>query len=79
MPFLLPGVQDAWKLLLQVRDAGDLGPFDAYLSAAFALEGTEEFVGYGDAFVDPTYQEVREFEERFLPPERQRDYNTIHD
>ncbi|MFC9835545.1 oxaloacetate decarboxylase [Rhodococcus sp. NPDC127530] len=79
VPFIIPGVQEAWKLLLRVRDAGDVGPFDKYLSEAFALEGCEEFVGYGDAFVDPTYKEVREFEERFLPPERQRDYDTIHD
>jgi 2-methylisocitrate lyase-like PEP mutase family enzyme len=79
LPFLLPGVADAWKLLLRVRDSGGLGPFDEYVRGLFSVEGTEEFVGMGDAFVAPTYEEVRVLEERFLPAERQRDYSGIHD
>lgn len=80
VPFLLPGVLDAWKLLLRVRDTGEMAPFDEYLDAAFALEGTPEFVGYGDRFVKPTYEQVRQLEERFLPASQQRDYeNSVHD
>jgi 2-methylisocitrate lyase-like PEP mutase family enzyme len=79
VPFLLPGVADAWKLLLRVRDSKGLGPLDEYVEGLFSVEGTEEFVGMGDAFVKPTYEEIRSFEERFLPADRQRDYTGIHD
>jgi hypothetical protein len=37
------------------------------------VEG-EEFVGTGDAFVRPTYEQVREWEERYLPPDQHRSY-----
>ncbi|NGP09467.1 isocitrate lyase/PEP mutase family protein [Rhodococcus sp. 14C212] len=79
VPFIIPGVQELWKLLLKVRDSGELNPIDEYLDHLFELEGTEEFVGWGDAFVKPSYQDVRGLEERFLPSDQQRDYNTIHD
>lgn len=80
VPFLLPGVIDAWKLLLKVKNSGEMGALDAYLGEEFALEGTEEFVGWGDRFVRPSYEEVRRLEERFLPADQQRDYeNSVHD
>lgn len=80
VPFLVPGVQDAWKLLLKVKNAGEMAAYDQYLADSFALEGSEEFVGYGDRFVKPSYQQVRELEERYLPQSLQRDYeNSIHD
>ncbi|WP_282597495.1 isocitrate lyase/PEP mutase family protein [Rhodococcus sp. DMU1] len=79
VPFIIPGIQELWKLLLKVRDTGELAPIDGYLDHMFELEGTEEFVGWGDAFVKPTYQEVRGLEERFLPADQQRDYDAIHD
>lgn len=80
VPFLLPGVQDAWKLLLKVKNTGEMAAYDQYLADSFALEGTEEFVSYGDRFVKPSYQQVRELEERYLPQSLQRDYeNSIHD
>ncbi|WP_285314257.1 isocitrate lyase/PEP mutase family protein [Pseudarthrobacter sp. fls2-241-R2A-168] len=78
--FAVPSVQAVWKLLLKVRDSGELAAYDQYIAEAFALEGTEEFVGFGDRFVKPTYQQVRELEERFLPASLQRDYeNSTHD
>jgi methylisocitrate lyase len=79
VPFIIPGIQELWKLLLKVRDSGELAPIDEYLHLMFEIEGTEEFVGWGDAFVQPSYQDVRALEERFLPAEQQRDYDTIHD
>lgn len=74
VPFLLPGVQDAWKLLLRVKNSGEMAAFDEYASEIFRLEGTEEYVGWGDRFVKPTYEQVREFEERYLPQSQQRNY-----
>jgi 2-methylisocitrate lyase-like PEP mutase family enzyme len=74
VPFLQPGVQDAWKLLLKVKNSGEMAAYDQYMQDSFALEGTEEFVGYGDRFVKPSYQQVRELEERHLPADQQRDY-----
>jgi methylisocitrate lyase len=80
VPFILPGVQDVWNLLLEVRESGELAPYDAYLEAAFAKQGTENFVGYGDVFVNPGYAQVRAWEELYLPKQLLRDYtNTVHD
>jgi methylisocitrate lyase len=79
VPFVIPGILEVWKLLLKVRASGELAPIDEYLNLMFEIEGTEEFVGWGDAFVQPSYQHVRALEERFLPAEQQRDYDTIHD
>ncbi|WP_203557009.1 isocitrate lyase/PEP mutase family protein [Bacillus sp. B15-48] len=80
VPFLQPGVQDAWKLLLKVKKSGELAPYDEYMEECFALEGTEEFVGYGDIFVKPSYEDVRKTEEKYLPENMRRDYEgTIHD
>ncbi|MFI7452779.1 hypothetical protein ACIBQX_35185 [Nonomuraea sp. NPDC049714] len=40
----------------------------------------EDYVGYGDVFVRPGYDNVRRWEEKYYPPEKRRDYeNTIHD
>jgi 2-methylisocitrate lyase-like PEP mutase family enzyme len=80
VPFLLPGVQDAWKLLLDVRNSGELAAYDRYVENSYALEGTEAFVGHGDRFIKPSYQQVRELEERYLPASQQRDYEgSLHD
>lgn len=80
VPFLLPGVVDAWKLLLKVKHSGEMGAIDSYLDDEYALQGSDEFVGWGDRFVRPTYEQVRRLEERFLPADQQRDYeNSVHD
>jgi methylisocitrate lyase len=79
-PFVLPGVLEVWKLLLELRDTGELAPVDAYNARAFELAGTEQYVGFGDMFVKPDYEDVRRMELLYYPPELQRDYeNTIHD
>lgn len=79
-PFILPGVQEVWNLLLQLRDTGELAPIDAYNGALFDRIGSENYVGFGDGFVKPSYADVRSWEEAYYPPEKQRDYvNTIHD
>ncbi|MFI5627001.1 oxaloacetate decarboxylase [Nocardioides sp. NPDC051685] len=80
VPFIMPAVQAPWQLLLQVRDSGELTAIDENLNRLFEIEGSEEFVGWGDAFVKPSYADVRGLEERFLPADQQRDYeDTIHD
>lgn len=73
LPFVTPGVSEVWKLLLQVRDAGEVWPCDEYLTGLFQTTG-EEYVGAGDAFVRPTYAQIREWEERYLPPGQHRTY-----
>ncbi|MEV0685290.1 isocitrate lyase/PEP mutase family protein [Nocardia sp. NPDC050378] len=79
VPFILPAIQEPWKLLLKVRDTGELAPIDEYNARLSDFAGTDEFAGWGDGFVKPSYQEVRGLEERFLPADQQRDYDTIHD
>jgi methylisocitrate lyase len=69
-----PGVQGIWDLMLKVAKTGEVYHYDDYLAERFAHEGEESFLGLGDIFVKPTYKEVRELEERFLPPEKHRDY-----
>ncbi|MFJ2028754.1 oxaloacetate decarboxylase [Streptosporangium sp. NPDC087985] len=80
VPFILPGVQEVWDLLLKVKDSGELAAYDEYVDACFELRGTERYVGMGDAFISPDYDDVRGWEEKYLPRSLQRDYeNTIHD
>jgi methylisocitrate lyase len=79
VPFAAPGVQELWSLLLNVRDAGELAPMDEYMQYLHSLRGSEQFAGLGEAFVKPSYEDVRALEERFLPADQQRDYvNTRH-
>lgn len=79
VPFILPGVQEVWNLLLEVKNSGEMAAFDTYQAACFAREG-EQYVGFGDGFTRPDYAQVRALEERFLPENMQRDYEgTIHD
>ena len=80
VPFILPGVQEVWNLLLAVRDQGEMKPFDDYVAACFAREGTDQFVGFGDGFAKPNYAQVRVLEEKYLPESMRRDYEgSIHD
>jgi 2-methylisocitrate lyase-like PEP mutase family enzyme len=74
--FILPGVQEVWNLLLKARQSGSFAPVDEYLDAVEQYRGTDFFVGNGDRFVRPTYAQGRAIEERYLPPELQRDYTT---
>ncbi|MEW1809954.1 isocitrate lyase/PEP mutase family protein [Pseudarthrobacter phenanthrenivorans] len=78
--FVLPGVQEVWKMLLEVKESGEMASHSKYVEELFAREGTEAYVGFGDRFVKPSYEQVRELEERFLPASQQRDYvNSIFD
>jgi 2-methylisocitrate lyase-like PEP mutase family enzyme len=72
-PFITPGVQEVWRLLLEVRASGETWPCDEYLAGLYAVEG-EEYVGAGDAFVSPTYAQIRQWEDTYLPPARRRTY-----
>jgi len=75
VPFLLPGVQEVWNLLLEIRERGDLSAYDDYLEKLFAVpKDSEAFVGFGDGFVSPSYADARKWEAAYLPPEKQRDY-----
>jgi len=80
VPFILPGIQEVWSLLLKVKQSGELAPIDDYLEQLFQKQGQEDFVGWGDAFISPNYEDVRRWEEKYLPADKQRDYeNTVHD
>ncbi|MGW1547243.1 isocitrate lyase/PEP mutase family protein [Streptomyces sp. NPDC002346] len=74
VPFLLPGVQEVWRLLVDIKEAGEYGPMDDYIEKLAAGRGSVYDIGWGDAFVRPSYAEVRAMEEKYLPPELQRDY-----
>jgi methylisocitrate lyase len=73
--FVLPGVQEVWNLLLEVKADGGLGPIDRYRSRLESFRGTPQFVGIGDVFVSPNYEQVREMEAKYLPADEQRDYS----
>jgi|GEM_PF-143571 len=78
-PFVTPGVQETWNLLLKVKQSGEVYVIDQYIANSFKLEGTEEFTGWGDVFVKPTYEEVRLLEDQFTSTEKHRIYDNIHD
>ncbi|TDD15012.1 isocitrate lyase/PEP mutase family protein [Nonomuraea diastatica] len=52
--FILPAVLEVWRLL----EAGEPVPIDDYNAAAFEQAGREDYVGYGDVFVRPGYDDV---------------------
>jgi 2-methylisocitrate lyase-like PEP mutase family enzyme len=73
--FVLPGVQEVWNLLLEVKAEMGLAPIDRYRSRLESFRGTPQFVGLGDVFVSPDYEQVRDMEGKYLPAEQQRDYS----
>lgn len=73
--FLVPGLQEAWKMLLEIQRGGEMKPMDDYLESLAKIEGTREYAGYGDLFINPTYDTVRQLEEKYLPKELRRDYD----
>jgi len=75
-PVTLPAAQEVWSMLLKIKNSGELTAMEEYVNGMFAREGTEEYIGWGDCFIKPTMQEVRMFEEKYLPAEKQRDYEN---
>ena len=73
-PFIYGGVIEPWKMLLKIREQGSSAPLAEYMAEQFAQKGTEVFVGAGDRFVKPSYAQVRDYEEQYLPASMQRDY-----
>jgi 2-methylisocitrate lyase-like PEP mutase family enzyme len=67
VPFVFPGVQEVWDLLLKIRDSNDLSAYDDYLEHIFSLKGTERFVGIGDQFISPDHQTLASMEGKYLP------------
>lgn len=79
VPFVLPGIQEIWDLLLAVKESKDLTPIDAYVKGSEERRGTDRYVGWGDVFVRPDLQTVRELEEKYLPEHLRRDYANTSD
>jgi methylisocitrate lyase len=79
VPFLLPGVVDSWRLLLDVAEAGEYGPMDEYIASIAKLKGTKYDIGWGDGFGRPSYDDVRRIEEKYLPADQHRTYVTTPD
>jgi hypothetical protein len=74
VPFFRPGVQEVWNLLLKVKRTGELTAVNEYYEHLAEYEGTENFAGYGEVFSSPSFEYARELEERYLPRDKQRDY-----
>lgn len=56
------------------------GPDRRLPGAALPEAGTGGLRRLGDAFISPNYEDVRRWEEKYLPADKQRDYeNTVHD
>lgn len=72
VPFIMPAMQESWKLLLDVAAKGELKPMDDYVADMLKLYGTPQYAGAGEAFLKPTYEQVRQLEETYLPPEKWR-------
>lgn len=80
-PFAMVGTQAVWQMLLEIKRANSLEPYDRWVDEMYKIpKDSEEFVGYGDVFVKPSYDDVRRWEELYYPEYMKRDYeNTISD
>lgn len=74
LPFIISGVTEPWRVLLDVREAGEYGPMDDFFESLSRNAGTPYSIGWGEVFAKPTYDEVRRMEEKYLPADQQRDY-----
>jgi methylisocitrate lyase len=79
LPFVLPGIHEVWRLLLDSREAGDATPFARYMDKMNETNGTEYNIGWGQGIVRPSLEDVRKMEEKYLPADLQPDYvNTLN-
>ncbi|MGM7775767.1 isocitrate lyase/PEP mutase family protein [Arthrobacter sp. KNU-44] len=74
VPFILPGIHEVWKLLLEVRNSGEVAAVDDFRELIDSAAGSEQYVGWGEHLLKPGYDDARLLEERYLPKELQRDY-----
>ncbi|MBB3082514.1 methylisocitrate lyase [Geodermatophilus sabuli] len=74
VPFVLPGVHEVWRLLLDIKEAGDGTPLGAYIQHMNEAKGTAYDLGWGSQLGRPSADYVRETEEKYLPAESRRDY-----
>ncbi|MFI5621911.1 oxaloacetate decarboxylase [Nocardioides sp. NPDC051685] len=75
LPFVLPAVHEVWRLLRAVKTRNSYEPMDDYLEHIKDSEGTEQYQGWGGGlFARPAYDQIRSWEEQYLPTEQQRDY-----
>jgi methylisocitrate lyase len=72
-PFSLPGVQEVWRLLMQVKRAGEATPVAEYMDR---MNDDPDNVGWGAMFSRPSTDYVRETEESYLPLSARRDYDN---
>jgi len=76
VPFVLPGINDVWRLLSKVKETGEATAIGEYLDR---MNESSDNVGWGAMFGRPSTDYVRETEERYLPKTAQRDYdNNVH-
>jgi methylisocitrate lyase len=74
--FVLPGVKEVWRLLMQVKESGEATPIGEYIDH---LNDGPDSIGWGAMFGRPLTDYVRETEDRFLPQESRRKYdNNVH-
>ena len=74
--FVLPGVKEVWRLLMQVKESGEATPIGEYIDH---LNDGPDSIGWGALFGRPLTDYVRETEDRFLPQESRRNYdNNVH-
>jgi methylisocitrate lyase len=76
VPFVLPGIREVWRLLTEVKETGEATPFAEYLDRLNEESGTKYDIGWGAMFGRPSTDYVRETEEKFLPQEARRDYDS---
>ncbi|WP_263317469.1 isocitrate lyase/PEP mutase family protein [Microbacterium sp. cx-55] len=73
-PFVLPGINEVWRLLVDVKKAGDATPIARYLDRMDSVLRTEYDFGWGGKLGRPSTEYVRGTEEEYLPAEGRRDY-----
>ncbi|WP_104182147.1 oxaloacetate decarboxylase [Arthrobacter sp. B0490] len=76
VPFMLPGVNEVWRMLMTMKASGEATVVAEYIDK---MNTEPDFPGWGAKFGRPSTGYVRETEELFLPQSSRRDYeSTVH-
>ena len=76
LPVFLPGVHAVYRFMVDVMKSGEASAFNEQLERMSSEAGTSYDIGWGAMFGRPSTDYVRQTEEKYLPEEARRDYDS---
>lgn len=76
LPVFLPGVREVYHFMVDAIESGEATGFPEYLQKVNDDAGTKYDIGWGAMFGRPSSEEVRRIEQKYLPKDAQRDYES---